>query len=102
MTAPGPTPPPNNYHQTNTPAKGGRVYASQGVQNIYHQTNARPSRRGRAIALLVAVVVDVGYFCYGMTSYTGQADNSGDLYRALGFLVLLAVTGTLLRRLIRT
>jgi hypothetical protein len=94
----------SQYHQYNAPRKGGKVYAAQGNQNIYNQTNLRPgvSRKSRAIALLVAVAVDVAYFFYGMTSYTGRSGDSGDLYRALGFLVLLAVTGTLLRRLLRS
>ncbi len=56
---------------------------------------------GRAVALLVAIVVDVCYYFYGMAAYTGRSGDSGDLYRAVGFFVLLAVTGTLLRRLLR-
>jgi arginine exporter protein ArgO len=94
---------PNQYNQYNTPAKGGQVYASQGQQNIYH-TNIRSgvSRKARAIALLVAVVVDIAYFFYGMAAYTGRASDWGDGYRALGFLVLLGITGNLLRRLLRS
>jgi hypothetical protein len=91
---------PQNQH--NTASNGGQVYASQGGPQIINN-NIKPmvNRRGRAVALLVAIVVDVCYFFYGMAAYTGRSGDSGDLYRAVGFLVLLVVTGTLLRRLLR-
>ena len=95
---------PGSHNQYNQPYRGGKVYASQGNQNIYQQTTVHPgvSRKGRAIAFLVAIAVDVAYFFYGMMSYTRGASNAGDTYRAIGFLVLLGITGTLLRRLFRS
>jgi hypothetical protein len=45
--------------------------------------------------------VDVAFFFYGMTAYTGQPNNSGDLWRAGIFLVLLGTTGSLIRRWLR-
>ena len=52
-------------------------------------------------ALVISVLVDVVYFCYGMTAYTGRTNDSGDLWRAVIFFLLLATTGTLLRRWLR-
>ncbi len=96
--------PHNQFNQQNAPAKGGKVYASQGGnQNIYHNTNIKPTvnRWGRAVALLVAIVVDVCYNFYGMAAYTGRSGDSGDIYRVLGGILLLSITGFLLRRLVR-
>ena len=96
--------PQNQFNQHNAPTNGGQVYASQGgSQNIYNNTHIKPTvnRWGRAIALLVAIVVDVCYDFYGMAAYTGRSDDSGDIYRALGGLLLLLITGFLLRRLLR-
>lgn len=47
------------------------------------------------------LVADVAYFYYGASAYTGTADNSDDLSRALIFLALIGVTVALLRGLFR-
>jgi hypothetical protein len=93
---------PQNQH--NTASNGGQVYASQGGnQVVNNKFNIKPTvnRWGRAVALLVAIVVDVCYNFYGMAAYTGRSGDSGDLYRAAGGLLLVSITGFLLRRLLR-
>jgi hypothetical protein len=99
-------PPPGQHnHQTNTASAGGQVYANNGsgklnVRNRSHTTIAG-ARSWAGWALLVTIGVDVAYFFYGAASYTGQPGNSGDLWRAGIFFVLLATTGTFLRRWLR-
>lgn len=99
----GPNPNQRNY-QTNRADNGGTIYANQGgsqeINHVTHNTN-KAARSFAGWALLVCVVVDVIFFFYGMTAYTGQPGNSGDLWRAGIFLALLATTGTLIRRWLR-
>lgn len=97
---------PGHYSQENTPAAGGTVYAHQGPgdQIIYAPpTQGTPVKRGVGVdtkVLLATLVTDVLFFFYGMLSYSGT--NSGaDTWRAGIFLLLLAVTGTMIRRWIR-
>ncbi len=91
---------PDRYTQRNAPGSGGTVYANQGEgdQIIY----AAPRKRGGmdTKALLVTLLVDVLYFFYGMTTYTGH-NTTADQWRALIFLVLLVVTGGMIRRWLR-
>jgi hypothetical protein len=106
---------PHGHNRNTQQNQANQVYATQqGNQyinqntHIYHGPNpvqsppvqrAQP-RTGRA--LLVILAVDVAFFVYGATAYTGQANNPGDLGRAVIFLILLATTGTLLRRWVRS
>jgi hypothetical protein len=100
-----PDPDGNQYdHQVNNASDGGSIYANQGGnQSINHTYNT--INKGRRIrtgwAVLAIIVLDMAFFFYGMTAYTGQPDNSGDLWRAGIFLVLLATTGSLIRRWVR-
>lgn len=88
--------------QTNTPTSGGTVYANQGGdQFIYPQpTVIHNKRRAGGRAVLVILAVDVAFFFYGMLAYTGR-NTSADAWRAGIFLLLLAFTGSLLRRWVR-
>lgn len=96
----------NQYEQYNQASNGGTVYSTQhGDQHFDNRvTNNNLRARERTWAgwaVLVSILVDVVYFVYGMTAYTGRTDDSGDLVRALIFFALLATTGTLLRRWLR-
>jgi hypothetical protein len=94
---------PRWHTQENRPASGGTVYAHQGSgdQIIYAPGQDGRRRRGTdSIVLLVALVVDVAFFFYGMLAYTGR-NTGADTWRAGIFLVLLAVTGSLFRRWLR-
>jgi hypothetical protein len=100
---------PTRHTQQN---HGHQVYAAQNGNQYVNNTNiyqgpgrpqqppAPPPRTGRA--LLVMLVVDAVFFVYGAIAYTGQANNPADLGRAVIFLILLATTGTLLRRWVRS
>jgi hypothetical protein len=92
--------------------EGGTNYIAQGEQtihngdyldqsdrrNIYQAARAR-SHAGRWV--LAIVLVDVVFFAYGAAAYTGNADDHGDLVRAVIFFFLLATTGSLIRRWFR-
>lgn len=52
-------------------------------------------------AVLVMLVADVAFFFYGMTAYTGGVDVNGDGFRAFGFLGMVAITISLIRRWFR-
>jgi hypothetical protein len=97
-------PPGQRNHQVNTASSGGQIYANNGgkmsIRNRVH-INIAGARSWAGWALLVSIGVDVAYFFYGAASYTGQPGNSGDLWRAGIYLVLLATTGTFLRRWLR-
>lgn len=85
----------NQYINQNT-----HIY--QGTSPIQPQAQPVPHARpqtGRA--LVVILVLDVVFSIYGATAYTGQSNDPGDLGRAVIFLILLATTGTLLRRWVR-
>lgn len=91
--------------QHNHASGGGSIYANQGgKQSINHNYNTTVNARSRTWtgwAILVILLVDVAFFFYGKESYTGRAGDSGDLWRAGIFLVLMATTGTLVRRWFR-
>jgi hypothetical protein len=81
------------------------VYAYQGSgnQNIYlppTQGIAKRGPRNDTKVLLLTLLLDVLFFFYGMLAYTGR-NTTADEWRAGIFLLLLAVTGTMLRRWIR-
>ncbi|MEV7042119.1 hypothetical protein [Amycolatopsis sp. NPDC051061] len=88
----------------------GTNYINQGSQtihngdvdqsrNIYQQAARARSHAGRWV--LAIVLVDVVFFAYGAAAYTGNADDHGDLVRAVIFFFLLATTGSLIRRWFR-
>lgn len=93
----------------------GTLYANQGTQNVhngdyfdngdYRNTYIRQEiARARSHAswwVLAILVVDVGYFFYGKSAYTGLSGNTGDIWRMVIFFVLLSLTGSLIRRWFR-
>lgn len=90
--------------QYNQASRGGSVYANQGdgTQSITHYNNfATKVRSWTGWAVLVFLVVDVAFFIYGRNAYTGREGDSGDLWRAGIFLVLLVITVNLTRRWFR-
>jgi hypothetical protein len=102
---------PHGPHRNTQQNQAHQMYAVQGGNqtvntNIYHaapQPQSKPvapPRTGRA--LLIMVAIDIAFFVYGATAYTGQGNDPGDLGRAVIFLILLATTGTLLRRWVRS
>jgi hypothetical protein len=74
----------------------GDLYANQGDGpfTVNHNTsNMYESRRGVAGRIvLVLLVIDVIWFIWGMTAYTGGPDDRGDSVRAVGFLILFFLT----------
>lgn len=100
MTTPGG---PNQQHnQQHNQAYNGSVYANQGSgrMSVRHNYNAGPRNR-TGVAILVFLGLDVAFFIYGMTAYTGAAGDSGDLWRAGVSIVLLGITLSLIRRWFR-
>ena len=97
--------PSQRNYQVNR-ASGGSIYANQGgdqhINHNYNTTVNARSRRWTGWAVLAVLVIDVVFFFYGKEAYTGHTGDSGDLWRAGIFLVLLATTGTLIRRWFRS
>ncbi|MEV4518002.1 hypothetical protein AB0K00_54730 [Dactylosporangium sp. NPDC049525] len=81
---------------------GRDAYTTQsGTINVNHgQTAARRGLGTDTKFLLFTLVADVAWFFIGMLSYTGQ-NTTGDTWRAVIFLFLLALTGAVVRRWIR-
>ncbi|HEX3787548.1 MAG TPA: hypothetical protein VHW44_06785 [Pseudonocardiaceae bacterium] len=92
-----------NNQQTNIAKPHGQVIANNGSgkMRVRNVLNFRGARSWAGWALLLCVVADVVYPIYGRLAYTGQPNNSGDLWRAGIYLALLATTGTLIRRWLR-
>jgi hypothetical protein len=93
---------PNQHNRQHNHARGrGQVisYQGSGNQSVHLHNQAARTRTG--VAVLVLLGVDVVFFLYGMTAYTGTAGNTADLWRAGVMLVLLAVTIRLIRRWFR-
>ena len=90
------------FTQHNVPNSGGTVYSYQGTgaQIINHTTKATRRRRIDTWILLSVLVVDIGFFFYGMEAYSGR-NTHGDEWRAVIFLVLLATTIGMIKRWIR-
>ena len=84
---------PSQHNSQRIQARGRstvNAHQGSGPMNIFQTLN--PSRRGYGPwLLLVLVIVDVGYFFFGMLSYSGT-DNSGDMWRAWIFLFLVVWT----------
>jgi hypothetical protein len=94
---------PQHATQNNHASGHGVVNAHQGSgpMNIV-QNFLSPTRRGYGgWLLLILVVVDVIYFFYGMLSYSGDPDNSADMWRAWIFLFLVVWTLRTVRRLLK-
>ncbi|MRH91669.1 hypothetical protein GFY24_30235 [Nocardia sp. SYP-A9097] len=92
----GPNPPPEPpRRQFNTARHNSNVFANNGgEQNVnITQTGAHPRRTWAWISLAIFFVADLVFFQYGQSAYTNGADQSGDLDRALIFIVLLIGTG---------
>lgn len=108
MTQPGPNQgspqpgQPQNFQQQNAPGAGGTVYANQGTGNQNVTTNYNLPKMGRygGRALLIILVVDVAFFIYGATAYTGRG-TTADNWRAGIFFVLVIVTVRMIRSWLR-
>jgi hypothetical protein len=77
------------------------VSTGSNITNNLHQPPA--GRNGVAFdtkVLLATLVFDVAFFFDGMWSYTGK-NTSAETWRAVGFLVMVGVTGGMLRRWFR-
>ncbi|MGK3207301.1 hypothetical protein [Amycolatopsis sp. MEPSY49] len=90
---------------TNYIAQGGQTihngdYLDQSDRRTYQQVARARSYAGRWV--LGIMLVDIVFFVYGAASYTGNADDHGDLVRAVIFFALLVFTGTLIRRWFRS
>lgn len=75
-------------------------YNNTNITNHTHRLTVR-NRSRTGWAILVMIVVDVAFSFYGQAAYTGEAGNSGDLWRAGIALALLFTTGSLVRRWFR-
>jgi hypothetical protein len=102
MTSPqSPSGPTQHNHQHNHATRRGQVIANQGSGNqVVHLHNAAARKRTGA-AVLVFLALDVVFFFYGMLAYTGHDGNSGDLWRAGIYVVMLGITVNLIRRWFR-
>jgi hypothetical protein len=79
----------------------GQIIANQGSGSQIVNVHSQAARKRTGAAILVVLGIDVVFFFYGFLAYTGQAENTGDLWRAGIMLVLLATTGSLIRRWFR-
>jgi hypothetical protein len=98
---------PSGQNQQNNQANNGPLFANQNgnqfnTVNITNQLKLKQARARTGWAILVLLVLDVAFFFYGQAAYTGQADSSGDLWRAGIAVVLFAITISLIRRWFRT
>ena len=91
--------PVQNNHQHNHASGRAQIIGYQGSGNQI--VNVRAARKRTGVAILVVLGIDVVFFLYGGLAYTGNAGDSGDLWRAGIMLMLLAVTGSLIRRWFR-
>jgi hypothetical protein len=76
------------------------VYANQGGDQVIHNYQATRGRGFSGRALLVTLMIDAGFFLYGMIAYTGR-NTTADLWRSGIFFGLLVVTGSMVRRWLR-
>lgn len=94
--------PSQHNQQVNQSNGNGPFYANQGgKQSIKNYTNAA-TRTWTGWVVLILLVVDVAFFVYGKESYTGHASDSGDLWRAGIFLVLVGSTVSMIRKWVRS
>ena len=91
----------NQYHQGNRARGRGTVIASQGGNVSVNQHYANKIRTWTGWTILVFFVVDIAYFFYGKSAYTGREGDSGDLWRAGIGLLLFVITVSLIRRWFR-
>ncbi|MFD9698660.1 hypothetical protein [Lentzea sp. NPDC059081] len=90
--------------QQNTAHNGGTVYANQGGKmRVDNRTYIKAKVHAwTGWAVLVMLAADTVFFFYGASAYTGTQGDSGDLVRAGVYLVMMAVTISLVRRWFRT
>ncbi len=108
--APGSGNAPHRHNGQMNQANGGPLIANQGNQYVTtnnitnnHQVLVIKQRHARTgWAILVILAVDVAFFFYGQAAYTGRMDSTGDMWRAGIFLALVVITGSLIRRWVRT
>ncbi|WP_026424282.1 hypothetical protein [Actinokineospora inagensis] len=93
--------PPNQSHQHNKAQTGGTVYANQGPGKLSVRHNYGGNRSWAGWATLVVLAADVAFFLYGEGAYSAQEGDTGDLWRAVIFFLLLGLTGSLFRRWLR-
>jgi|tagenome__1003787_1003787.scaffolds.fasta_scaffold17726535_1 hypothetical protein len=90
---------PHN-HQHNHARGHGRLIVNQGGNQTVN-LHSHAARKRTGVAILIVLGLDVVFFIYGALAYTGHSGNSGDLWRAGIMLVLMGVTGNLIRRWFR-
>jgi hypothetical protein len=102
---------PHNSQQINF-GPGGTGFVNQSGPQINNITNINapyvppapaPKARSRlGWVVLAFLALDIGFFFYGAAAYTGLANDTGDLWRAGIFVVLMITTGSLVRRWFHT
>lgn len=86
--------------QHNHASGRGQIIVNQGGNQTVN-LHSHAARKRTGVAILVLLGIDVVFFGYGWLTYTGRTGDSGDLWRAGIMLVLLAITGNLIRRWFR-
>ncbi|WP_433733973.1 hypothetical protein ACQP0C_17680 [Nocardia sp. CA-129566] len=100
--SPGSNNNPTPHNQHNVASNGGNIIANNGGNQKVRINHGQRPRVWTWWALLVLVLVDVGFFFYGQAAYTGMAGNSDDVSRAVIFLVLFVMTVAMLRVCVRS
>jgi hypothetical protein len=90
---------PHNHQHNHASGRGQIIVNQGGNQTVNLHNHAARKRTGAAILILLGI--DVVFFVYGGLAYTGSNGNTGDLWRAGIMLVLLGITGNLIRRWFR-
>ncbi|MEO6082492.1 MAG: hypothetical protein ABIQ18_05230 [Umezawaea sp.] len=93
-----------NQHnqQVNQNYGKGPLYANQGRQEINNTYTTPAAKSWAGWTIVVLLILDVGFFFYGKASYTGVAGDSGDLWRAGIYFVLLVATVRMIRTWVRS
>lgn len=94
--------PGRDNRQHNHASGRGQVIANQGTgDQIVHLHRQEAARARTGVAVLVLLGIDIVFFAYGMTAYTGSPGDAADLWRAGIMLLLFVVTIRLVRRWFR-
>jgi drug/metabolite transporter (DMT)-like permease len=99
--SPGSNNNPNANNQVNMANNGGSIFANNGGRQRISINHGPRRRLWTWYVLAGMLLLDIAYFFYGQSAYTGNAGNSGDLSRALIFFALFVGTVALLRACLR-
>ncbi|WP_086664044.1 hypothetical protein [Lentzea kentuckyensis] len=93
-------------YQQNSASNGGNVFANQGngPMNVHQDNSTHINAKYRTWtgwAIIVMLAADVAFFFYGAAAYTGGRDVNGDGIRAFGYLFMITITISLIRRWFR-